>query len=141
MHRLLFIFTLIICPFFVQAQDVLSKLEKEYNHASNNTAEQLNLAPKYATALFFHNRKSQSYQILETNISMARKQADGKYATILYAVQAMNYRLDNKGSESSKSLEMAKTYSLQTTSNEAKGYLEYAKGWILTRDNKTTDVE
>ena len=140
MHRLLFIFTLIICPFFVQAQDVLSKLEKEYNHASNNTAEQLNLAPKYATALFFHNRKSQSYQILETNISMARKQADGKYATILYAVQAMNYRLDNKGSESSKSLEMAKTYSLQTTSNEAKGYLQYAKGWILIRNNKTTDA-
>jgi hypothetical protein len=63
MHRLLFIFTLFICPFFVQAQDVLSKLEKEYNHASNKTEEQLNLAPKYATALFFHNL-NKSYQIL-----------------------------------------------------------------------------
>ncbi|CAI8788550.1 ATP-binding protein [Chryseobacterium sp. IT-36CA2] len=140
MHRLLFVFTLIICPFFVQAQDVLSKLEREFKHASNNTAEQLNLAPRYATALFFHNRKPQSYQILETNISIARKQPDGKYATILYAVQAMNYRLDNKESESSKSLEMAKAYSLKTTSNEAKGYLQYAKGWILIRNNKTTDA-
>jgi hypothetical protein len=57
-YRLLFIFTLFICPFFAQAQDVLSKLEKEYNNASNQTMEQLNLAPKYATALFFHNVKS-----------------------------------------------------------------------------------
>ncbi len=139
-YRLLFIFTLFICPFFAQAQDVLSKLEKEYNNASNQTMEQLNLAPKYATALFFHNVKSKSYQILAQNISVASKQADGKYATILYAVQAMNYRLDNKEAESSKSLEMARTYSLKTTSNEAKGYLEYAKGWILVRNNKTTEA-
>jgi hypothetical protein len=40
----------------------------------------------------------------------------------LYAVQAMNYRLDNKEAESSKSLEMGKMYSLKTNSNEAKGY-------------------
>lgn len=140
MHRLLFIFTLFICPFFVQAQDVLSKLEKEYSHASNKTEEQLNLAPKYATALFFHNFKPKSYQLLATNISLATKQADGKYATILYAVQAMNYRLDNKEAESSKSLEMGKMYSLKTNSNEAKGYLEYARGWILTRNNKITDA-
>ncbi|WP_253297186.1 lipopolysaccharide assembly protein LapB [Chryseobacterium sp. PCH239] len=140
MHRLLLIFTLLICPFFVQAQDVLSKLEREYSHASNNTAEQLNLAPRYATALFFHNLKPKSYQILDTNISLAAKQADGKYATILYAVQAMNYRLDNKTAESSKSLDMARAYSLKTSSNEAKGYVQYAKGWILVRNNKTTDA-
>jgi len=140
MYRLLFIFTLCICSFFAQAQDVLSKLEKEYDHASYNTAERLNLAPKFATALFFHKFKSRSYQILETNISIAAKQADGKYATILYAVQAMNYRLDNKESESLKSLEMARLYSLKTNSNEAKGYLQYAKGWILIRNNKTADA-
>jgi hypothetical protein len=52
----------------------------------------------------------------------------------------MNYRLDNKEAESSKSLEMERTYSLKTTSNEAKGYLEYAKGWILVRNNKTTEA-
>ncbi|OPB94832.1 ATP-binding protein [Elizabethkingia ursingii] len=140
MYRLLLIFTLFICPFFVQAQDALSKLEKEYNNASDKTTEQLNIAPKYATALFFHNLKPKSYQILANNISMATKLADGKYATILYAVQAMNYRLDNKEAESSKSLEMGKVYSLKTNSNEAKGYLEYARGWILTRNNKITDA-
>ncbi|AQX06022.1 hypothetical protein ATB99_15835 [Elizabethkingia meningoseptica] len=115
-------------------------MEKEYNNASGNTAEQLNLAPKYATALFFHNLKSRSYQILEKSIPVAAKQADGKYATILYAVQAMNYRLDNKEAESLKSLEMARLYSLRTGSNEAKGYLQYAKGWILVRNNKTTEA-
>ncbi|WP_454059007.1 ATP-binding protein [Elizabethkingia ursingii] len=140
MYRLLLIFTLFICPFFVQAQDALSKLEKEYNNASDKTTEQLNIAPKYATALFFHNLKPKSYQILANNISMATKLTDGKYATILYAVQAMNYRLDNKEAESSKSLEMGKVYSLKTNSNEAKGYLEYARGWILTRNNKITDA-
>ncbi|HFK5570150.1 two-component sensor histidine kinase [Elizabethkingia meningoseptica] len=115
-------------------------MEKEYKNASGNTAEQLNLAPKYATALFFHNLKSRSYQILEKAIPVAAKQADGKYATILYAVQAMNYRLDNKEAESLKSLEMARLYSLRTGSNEAKGYLQYAKGWILVRNNKTTEA-
>ncbi|GEJ47432.1 ATP-binding protein [Chryseobacterium sp. ON_d1] len=140
MHRLLFILALIVSPFFVYAQDVLSKLEKEYDHASNNTAEQLNLAPKYASALFFHNLKPKSYQILDTNISIAKKQSDGKYATILYAVQAMNYRLDNKTAESLKSLEMAKVYSLKTNSNEIKGYFHYAKGWILERNNKITEA-
>lgn len=140
MHRLLLIFTLFIFPFFAQAQDVLSKLEREYNHATGKTAEQLNLAPKYATALFFHQLKSRSYQILETNIALATKESDGKYATILYAVQAMNYRLDHKETESLKSLDIAKVYSLKTNSNEAKGYYHYAKGWILTRNNKTTDA-
>ena len=140
MYRLLLIFTLFICPFFVQAQDALNKLEKEYNNASDKTTEQLNIAPKYATALFFHNLKPKSYQILANNISMATKLSDGKYATILYAVQAMNYRLDNKEVESSKSLEMGKVYSLKTNSNEAKGYLEYARGWIFTRNNKITDA-
>ncbi|GEN70768.1 tetratricopeptide repeat-containing sensor histidine kinase [Chryseobacterium lathyri] len=140
MYRLLFIFTLCICPFFAQAQNVLSKLEKEYDHASKNTTEQLNLAPKFATALFFHKFKSKSYQILETSIPIAAKQADGKYATILYAVQAMNYRLDNKEAESLKSLDMARMYSLKTSSNEAKGYFQYAKGWILIRNNKTADA-
>ena len=140
MYRLLLIFTLFICPFFVQAQDALNKLEKEYNNASDKTTEQLNIAPKYATALFFHNLKPKSYQVLANNISKATKLTDGKYATILYAVQAMNYRLDNKEAESSKSLEMGKVYSLKTNSNEAKGYLEYARGWILTRNNKITDA-
>lgn len=140
MYRWLFIFVLCICPFFAQAQDVISKLEKEYNNASNKTTEQLNLAPKYAKALFLHNLKSRSYQILDANISIATKQTDGKYATILYAVQAMNYRLDNKEAQSSKSLDMAKMYSLKTSDNEAKGYFQYAKGWILIRNNKTTDA-
>ncbi|WP_374462466.1 histidine kinase [Chryseobacterium sp.] len=138
-RRLLFIFTLVVSPFFIHAQDVLSKLEKEYSHASN-IPEQLNLAPKYASALFFHDLKSKSYQVLETNISIARKQSDGKYATILYAVQAMNYRLDNKAAESLKSLDMARVYSLKTGSTETKGYYYYAKGWILERNNKTTDA-
>ena len=111
MYRLLFIFTLLICSFFAQAQDVVSQLEKEYNNASDKTIEQLDLAPKYAKALFLHNLKSKSYQILETSIPIAAKQTDGKYATILYAVQAMNYRLDSKGTEALKSLDMARVYS------------------------------
>ncbi|MGH1517142.1 tetratricopeptide repeat-containing sensor histidine kinase [Chryseobacterium sp. JK1] len=134
------LFTLLISPFFIKAQEVLIKLEKEYNNASDKTTEQLNLAPKYAKALFLQNNKEKSYQILKTNISIAIKQVDGKYATILYAVQAINYRLDNKNSEALKSLDLAHLYSLKTNSNEAKGYLQYAKGWILSRNNKTTDA-
>ena len=140
LHKLLFIFTLLICSVFVQAQDVLSKLEKEYYNNSNKVTEQLNIAPKYAKALYFNNLKSKSYQILATNISIATKEIDGKYATILYAVQAMNYRLDNKETEALKSLNMAKIYSSKTKDNEAKGYFEYANGWILTRKNKTADA-
>lgn len=139
-YRLLLMFILFTCSFFVQAQDVLNNLEKEYINTSNKITEQLNIAPKYATVLYFNGFKSKSYQILETNISSATKQTDGKYATILYAVLAMNYRLDNKEAESSKNLNLSRIYSLKTISNEAKGYYQYANGWILTRNNKIADA-
>ncbi|WP_326984320.1 ATP-binding protein [Chryseobacterium sp. MYb264] len=140
MYRLLIIITLIIFPIFPKAQDAVRQLETEYLNAKGKTAEQLNIAPRYATALFFHQLKSRSYEILNHNISVAAKQPDGKYAAILYAVQAMNYRLDNRESESLKSLEMANRYSLKTSNEEAKGYFHYAKGWILTRNNKTAEA-
>lgn len=139
-YKLLITLSFIFCSFFAEAQDVLGRLEKEYNNASSKPLEQLSLAPKYANVLFMHNYKAKSYQLLAHTIATATKQPDGKYATILYAVQAMNYRLDNKEAESSRSLEMADSYSLKTDNKEAKGYLNYAKGWLLTRNNKTTDA-
>lgn len=139
-YRFLLICSFLFCFHFTEAQDVLSRLEKEYNRAPNQTIEQLNLAPKYANALFLHNDKAKSYQLLESNLANAIRQPDGKYATILYAVQAINYRLDNKEAAYTRSLDLAHSYSLKTNSQEAKGYLHYAKGWILTRNNKTTEA-
>lgn len=135
-------FTIIFlfCALFTQAQDVLSKLEGEYNNALNKTIAQLNLAPKYANALFLNQYKAKSYQILESNISLANIQGDGKFSAILYAVRAIHLRLDNQEDESLKSLTIAKAYSLKTTNNEAKGYVQYADGWILTRNNKTSEA-
>lgn len=140
LYRFLWIFILLVCPFFVQAQTALSDLENEYTKASNDITAQLRSAPKYATALFLSNFKSKSYHILEANLSIATQQTDGKYAAILYAVQGMNYRLDNRQLESLKSLEKAVTYSLKTNNNEAKGYVQYAKGWFFARNNKTTEA-
>lgn len=139
-YRFLWIFILFVCPFYIYAQTALSDLENEYTKASNDISAQLNNAPKYATALFLNNFKPKSYQVLETNLSIATRQTDGKYAAILYAVQAMNYRLDNKQVESVKSLEKAVAYSLKTNNNEAKGYVQYAKGWVFARDKKTTEA-
>lgn len=139
-YRFLYTFFFIICSFFAHAQSALDRLQKEYNNASNKATEQLRLAPRYANALFLNNEKQKSYQILEINIPIATKQNDGKYAAILYAVQAINYRLDNKSIEASKSLSLAKKYSLKTNDNESKGYLNYAEGWISIRNNKTTQA-
>ncbi|WP_312823379.1 ATP-binding protein [Epilithonimonas sp.] len=139
-HRFLYVAVFLVCSIFVQAQEVLSRLEKEYNSTSNNAVTRLNLVPKYANALFINNEKGKSYQLLDANIPIATQQNDGKYAVVLFAIQAINYRLDNKNIESSKSLSLAKKYSLKTNDYEAKGYLKYAEGWIFIRDNKTTEA-
>jgi len=125
---------------YAVAQDAVSKLEKEYANASHERIVQLNIAPKLAKALYLQNLKTRSYEILQHNIAYAIKQEDGKYATILYAVQAINQRLDNNRVAAGRSLDFAHKYSLLTKNNEAKGYYQYAKGWMLARDNKTTDA-
>ena len=53
MYRLLLIFTLFICPFFVQAQDAFEQTRKEYNNASDRDNGPVKHSSKYATALFF----------------------------------------------------------------------------------------
>lgn len=140
LFRILIIFFLVVNSLSVRGQETLSKMEKEYNHGSFNTLEQLDLAPKYAKALFLQNQKVKSYQVLAQAIPFAVKQQDGKYATVLYAIQSMNYRLDKKEVESLQSLTLAQKYSLQTTSNEAKGYLKYAEGWLLIRKDKMPEA-
>ena len=140
MYRILVAVVLFFCVAFAQAQEALSKLQKEYELAADKSIERLIVAPKYANALFVQNLKADAYKVLDSNIRLATEQKDGQYATVLYAVQAMSYRLDNKKSESAKSLSLAKKYALRTSSNEAKGYLNYAEGWIMVRDNKTTDA-
>lgn len=140
LFRFLIIFFSIAISLTVQGQEALSEMEKEYNPISANVLEQLDLAPKYAKALFLQNQKAKSYQVLAHAISVAVKQQDGKYATVLYAIQAMHYRLDKKEEEVLQSLVLAQKHSLQTTSNEAKGYLQYAEGWLLIRKDKMPEA-
>lgn len=129
-------FLLFCCPSVVKAQNI--EIENQYYSTKAGSIERLNITGKYVQILFYNHQKEKPFSILNENIHSAKKLSDGQYATILYAVQAMTFRLDNQIIESQKSLESAKHYSLQTKNNEAKGYVEYAKGWILTRNNKIT---
>lgn len=141
-NLILFWLFFIVLLFYSQrahAQQALRLIENEYQK-SNSVTERLNLAPKYANALFFDQQKEASYRVLKHNITQAVQQEDGKYAAVLYAVQAMNFRLDNNQKEASKSLDLAQKYALKTKNDEAKGYVAYAQGWVEARNNQTTEA-
>lgn len=120
----------------LKAQDVLDSLQVAYEKTLVNSPERFSLAGRYITALFFNEQQELSQAIFDQNIEMAQRLYQGKYACYLYAIQAMNHRISENYIESQKSLELAQEYEKHTTDLETKGYVAYAKGWLLIRNNQ-----
>lgn len=118
------------------AQEVLDNLKVQYEKLSVTNPERLNVAGKYATALFFNQQEAKANQILQDNIRIAIRLADGKYAANLYAIDAMNNRIGEHIKESKNSLEKAKEYAAKSKDLEVKGYVHYCEGWLYVRNNK-----
>ena len=139
-HKNYFLKLLLCCTFFIcsilNGQEVLKNFEIQYSKLAPNTPERFEIAGKYAQALFFNDQQEKAFKILNQNIQLAEQKSDGKYAAYLYAVSAMNHRLENNLNESKQSLQKAKQYSNQTTDQETKGYVSYCEGWLNVRNNE-----
>lgn len=120
----------------LQAQEVLVKLQQQYNQSAGKPAERLLLAGKYITALFFNQQEEKAAEILKENISLALQQNDTKYVANLYAIDAMNKRIMEQIVESTSSIQKAKEYANQSKDLEIKGYIQYCEGWLQVRNNK-----
>ena len=132
-----FLFTLLLLfSVFVRGQEVLTNYEKQYNKTIANSPERFEIAGKYAQALFFNAQQEKAFRVLNQNIHLAEKNRDAKNAAYLYAILAMNYRIEENQSASKFALEKAKLYSKQTSSNEIKGYVKYCEGWLNVRDHQ-----
>ncbi|WP_413534000.1 histidine kinase [Empedobacter brevis] len=122
------------CFFFlssiIYAQEVLTNFENQYNKTQSNTNERYEVAGKYAQALFFNNQKEKAFSILKQNIATAEKLKDGKYAAYLYAISAMNNRIENNFTASKLNLQKAIYYGERTTDLSTKGYIKYCEGWL-----------
>ena len=128
------------CLFFlstsIHAQDVLTDFENQYNKTASNSIERYEIAGKYAQALFFNQQEEKAFKILKQNVISAEKKADGKYAAYLYAITAMNNRIEENISASIQNLQKATYYSERTNDYLTKGYVKYCEGWLNVRDKK-----
>jgi len=91
---------------------------------------------KYAQALFFHEQQQEANQILKANILLAEKKADQTNAAYLYAILAMNYKLNEQNKKADDAITKAKEYTQQSDNLEIKAYVNYCRGWLYVRDEQ-----
>lgn len=121
---------------FLYSQNALQNLEKQYSSAPTNSSAKFLVTGKYAQALFFDNQPEKAFQLLSKNISQAENSKLYQYATYLYCIQAMTYRLDDNIVASEKAIYKAKEASRQANDAETFGYVNYCEGWLNIRNNK-----
>ncbi|MFV0179677.1 sensor histidine kinase [Empedobacter falsenii] len=120
----------------INAQEVLTNYENQYNNTKLNSSERYEIAGKYAQALFFNHQKEKAFAILKENILASEKLKDGKHAAYLYCISAMNNRIENNSTTSKHDLQKAIYYSGRTNDYSTKGYVKYCEGWLNLRNNE-----
>ncbi|MHC5363154.1 histidine kinase [Myroides sp. LJL110] len=121
------------------AQQVLDSLQVAYLKTQPNSNQRFEVAGKYMTALFFNNNPAKAQEIFQENLPAAIKFSDGAHAARLYAIQAMNQRLNQDYIGSRQNIANAQNYAQTTQDLEAKGYVNYANGWLLIRNNQEAE--
>lgn len=130
---------IILCHFFfvnAHAQRGLDTLEAALKRPGLEKGERMMLMGKYASVLFFKDQKEDAYRIFREQLSMARKMPDGRFAAYLYGIRAMSRRIDDQQEAAGKDLDSAATFADYTADQRIKGYVEYCKGWMHSRNNE-----
>lgn len=122
------------------AQEVLYNLQQQYNRLSVKDTERFWVAGKYVQALFFNQQQEKASQILNENILRAQQEKDGQYAAYLYAIKAMNNRINDEITASQQNMAHARQYTLKSQSQEIKGYVAYAEGWLQVRNSNEAEA-
>lgn len=119
-----------------QGQDLLRKLEKQYHSSQPEHPAHFYLTGKYAQALFFNDQIGEAFDLLSSNIRVAEKRKDSKYAAYLLSVYAISLQLVEEQKEALRHIAKAKSILSNTRDNEIKGYVYYAQGWLQARHFK-----
>lgn len=142
MHVLHSVLFLLLCasPLCGQAQSVVDDMTSEYLKTQPKTSERFALAGRYAQSLFFNNRQDEAFSVLKENTRHAMENNNHEYAAYLSAVTAIQYRILDDRENSNHYLDQAKHYADRTSDYEANGYVFYAEGWLLLRDDKESEA-
>lgn len=114
----------------------LENWEKLYKAQTTTGTSQNAIIVSYISALYANKQPDKAQQVLTQNLNTALKKEDYNSVSVLYCVEAVNFRIMENGTKAQKSLELAKQYSLKLNDAEIKGYVAYCEGWLYSRDGK-----
>ncbi|MBB1150869.1 sensor histidine kinase [Myroides sp. NP-2] len=117
-------------------QEILTLYKEQYDKTVPGSDARFDLVGKYAQALYFHERQEQAQLLLKENIQLAEQQSDKAHAAYLYAILAMNAKLNEQTKEANKAIGKALTYAKEIDHIEIKAYVNYCQGWIYVRDDQ-----
>ncbi|MGL4582292.1 MAG: sensor histidine kinase [Flavobacterium sp.] len=114
----------------------LENWEKLYKAQATTGTSQNAIIVSYISALYANKQPDKAQQVLTQNLNTALKKEDYNSVSVLYCLEAVNFRIMENGTKAQKSLELAKQYSLKLNDAEIKGYVAYCEGWLYSRDGK-----
>lgn len=120
----------------VYGQEILTLYKEQYDKTVAGSSGRFDLVGKYAQALYFHEKQEQAQLLLKENIQLAEQQADKANAAYLYAILAMNAKLNEQTKEANDAIGKALNYAQQIDHFEIKAYVNYCQGWIYVRDDQ-----
>lgn len=130
----------ILCPAMLKSQDLVEKLQKEYNQYPENNPEKFYTTGKLAQALFFNQRESEAIELLNHDLAIANKLKESKYAAYLNTILAINKLIIEETTSSRQHILKAKALADRSKDLEIKGYVYYGYGWILARQQQEAEA-
>src|SRR5690606_24454808 len=79
-------------------------------------------------------------QSVNESILSGQQEQDGQYEAYLYASKAMNHRINDEITTSQQNMPHARQYTLKSQSQEIKGYVAYAEGWLQVRNSNEAEA-
>ncbi len=130
----------ILCPAMLKSQDLVERLQKEYNQYPENNPEKFYTTGKLAQALFFNQRESEAIELLNHDLAIANKLKESKYAAYLNTILAINKLIIEETTSSRQHILKAKALADRSKDLEIKGYVYYGYGWILARQQQEAEA-
>ncbi|WP_313516582.1 sensor histidine kinase [Sphingobacterium sp.] len=136
-----FLFSILaLLPNSANSQDILDKLQKEYNQYHADDPEKFFSTGKLAQALFFNQKEDEAFKLLKKDIAVASKLNDSRYSAYLYTILAINQLIMEETTNSRQSILKAKSLVDRSKDIETKGYVYYGYGWILARQQQEAEA-
>lgn len=117
-------------------QEILTNYKEQYDLTLPGSSARFEVVGKYAQVLYFNEKQQEAQLILQENIQLAEKLSDKVNVAYLYAILAMNARLNEQTKEANEAIAKALDYAQNLDHFEIKAYVSYCQGWIYARDDQ-----